>query len=104
MTSYNKVSVTENVVNSLITIIFFYITGWLLFALAYGALGYSVSESFLLSGGVITNSGLFSHSALTDMSQELCEKTKLLTMVGMLCGRFEFLTLFGALMIPFQRP
>lgn len=102
LTLYNQKPVEESTITSLIMVIFFYIIGWMFFTLGLASLGYSLTDSFPLAASVITNSGLYLGSLVHNLD-ELTDGAKWLMMGGMLCGRFEFVTLLAVILMPFSR-
>jgi trk system potassium uptake protein TrkH len=102
VTLYNRSPVDQRVLTSLLVIIFFYAAGWLVFSLLFTAFGYSFADAFPLSAGLITNSGLHSGPLLRD-PHSIMMAEKYCMILGMLCGRFEFMTLFAVISTPFWK-
>ena len=97
VTLYKGMPVEEKTLIALITVSFLYVMGWFLFALSFSSLGHSLEESFFFAMSFLSNSG--PSSGL----QTLSFFGKWLAILGMLCGRFEFVTLLAALCIPLEK-
>jgi trk system potassium uptake protein TrkH len=102
LTFYNEKLVDESATTNLVTIIFFYMMGWLLVTFGLSCLGHGLLESFPLAASLITNSGLYL-GTLVHHLDTLSTASKALSILAMLCGRFEFMTLLAVLMMPFLR-
>jgi Trk-type K+ transport system membrane component len=76
--------------------------GWLLVTFGLSCLGHGLLESFPLAASLITNSGLYL-GTLVHHLDTLSTASKALSILAMLCGRFEFMTLLAVLMMPFLR-
>ena len=100
---YNNRSVDEKELSALVAVVFFYLAGWILSMAALAFCGYDLGNAFSLASSALTNSG-FSFGGWSEHVGEFSTATKWVIIVTMLCGRFECVTLVGALWSLFRRP
>jgi trk system potassium uptake protein TrkH len=101
-TFYNQSSVDEKIILSVISIVFMYMLGLFCMTLGISCLGYSFGKSFSFAAGTLSNSGLC-FEGMCQFLSSMKNEGKWMGIVGMLCGRFEFMTLIGVFMIPWWR-
>lgn len=99
---YNNSVISMQNFIQIVSIIFFYFAGWMIFSLLFTFLGHSASDALSFSISLISNSGLVLCPLATHLDQ-LSTASKWLAIMGMLCGRFEFIMLLASLLIPFWR-
>ena len=101
-TLYNHMTVSEASIFGIIASISLYIVGWFILSLLFTFFGHTFSDGIALGGSIITNSGLYLSPFVGNLN-ELCTEAKWVAIFGMLAGRFEFITLFVVLLMPFWR-
>lgn len=101
-TFYNQSSLDEKVIVGVISIAFMYIVGLFCMTLAVSWMGYSFGKAFSFAAGSLSNSGLC-FEGMCQFLGTMKDEGKWMGILGMLCGRFEFMTLISVLMIPWWR-
>jgi trk system potassium uptake protein TrkH len=101
-TTYNGHRLETGETEGIMAVTFFYIAGWALATTALTLCGHDLWNAFTLASSTLTNSGL----PLGNWSDHVADfslTSKWVTMVAMLCGRFECVTLVGAFWSLFRR-
>ena len=101
-TVYNGQRLDQTDIEAVMAVIFFYLLGWILAAIAFKLCGHHLNDALTLASSTLTNSGLplgqWAHH-----THNLSLMSKWVAMITMLAGRFECLTLVGALFALFRR-
>jgi len=82
-------------IEAIISVVFFYLAGWIVATIAFTLCGHALGDAFTLASSMLTNSGL-PLGSWADRVGEFSLGTKWIAMITMLCGRFECVTLVGA--------
>lgn len=101
-TVYNGRRLESLEIEGVMSVVFFYLAGWVLSTMALTGLGHELSDAFTLASSTLTNSGL-PLGPWADHVNTFSSGTKWVCMMTMLCGRFECVTLVGALCSLFRR-
>jgi trk system potassium uptake protein TrkH len=95
-TIYNNHNIEDQELSALVAVVFFYISGWIVSMTALMFCGYQLGDAFSLASSALTNSGV-NFGNWSSHIAEFSTPTKWVTIITMLCGRFECVTLVGAL-------
>jgi trk system potassium uptake protein TrkH len=101
-TLYNGQRLDHTEVDAVVAVVFCYLAGWVLATTALALCGHSLNDAFTLASSTLTNSGL----PLGQWAYHLPDfslGSKWVSMVTMLSGRFECVTLVAGLCALFRR-
>jgi Trk-type K+ transport system membrane component len=100
-TVYNGQRLDNTQVDAVMAVVFFYLLGWIVVTVALALCGHSLNDAFTLASSTLTNSGL-PLGQWADYLNTLSSASKWVSMLSMLSGRFECVTLVGAFLALFR--
>ena len=100
-TVYNGQRLDNTQVNAVMAVVFFYLLGWILATTALTLCGHHLNDAFTLASSTLTNSGL-PLGQWADHVNDFSSASKWVSMLTMLSGRFECVTLVGAFLALFR--
>jgi trk system potassium uptake protein TrkH len=100
-TVYNGERLGNTQVDAVMAVVFFYLLGWVLATTALTLCGHTLNDAFTLASSTLTNSGL-PLGQWADHANDFSSASKWVSMLTMLSGRFECVTLVGAFLALFR--
>lgn len=101
-TVYNGQRLDNADVDAVMAVVFFYLLGWVFVTTALILCGHALSDALTLASSTLTNSGL-PLGLWAEHVNEFSSASKWVSMISMLSGRFECVTLVGAFLAIFRR-